>query len=88
MGRDLDRCHDYSTRVESAAVSDDIPAPQCTMRQTVALIVVSLTACAREHFGREQRLTAAEMSSLTCAQIDLEIAKVDGLFDRRRDPMG
>src|SRR6266853_4429335 len=70
----------YSTRVESAAVSDDIPAPQCTMRQTVALIVVLLTACATEHFGREQRLTAAEMSSLTCAQIDLEIAKVDGFL--------
>jgi hypothetical protein len=46
----------------------------------VVSIVGLLTACATERFGREQRLTAAETASLTCAQIDLEIAKVDGFL--------
>jgi hypothetical protein len=44
------------------------------------LIVASLAGCATERFGREQRLTYAEKAGLTCEQIDLQIAKVDGFL--------
>jgi len=50
------------------------------MRVTIMSIVVFAASCATERFGREQRVTAAEKTSLTCEQIDLEIAKVDGFL--------
>src|SRR5260370_33797573 len=50
------------------------------MRMIVVWSSISLTACATERFGREQRVTAAEKTSLTCEQTDLEIAKVDGFL--------
>lgn len=39
-----------------------------------------LAGCATERFGREQTVTSAEQSALTCEQVDLEIAKVDGFL--------
>lgn len=50
------------------------------MRLVAVLIPLLLAACATERFGREQRVTDAEKGSLTCEQIDLEIAKVDGFL--------
>jgi hypothetical protein len=51
------------------------------MRATVMLIVIFVTGCSTERFGREQRVTAAETTSLACEQIDLEIAKVEGFLN-------
>lgn len=51
-----------------------------SMRLIVVLSFIFLTACATERFGREQRVTTAEKTSLTCEQTDLEIAKVDGFL--------
>jgi len=47
--------------------------------------LLALTACATERFGRQQNLTTAEVDTLNCQQIDVEIAKVDGfLMDVQR----
>lgn len=50
------------------------------MKIAVIAVVTLLTGCATERFGREQHVTQAEKTSLSCEQIDLEIAKVDGFL--------
>jgi hypothetical protein len=40
-----------------------------------------LSGCATQHFGRVQTLTGAERDHLSCEQIDIEIAKVDGFVN-------
>lgn len=48
-----------------------------SIRGLSVIAICLLTGCATEHFGREQRLTVTESNSIDCAQIDLEITKVD-----------
>jgi len=50
------------------------------MKIAVFVAAALLAGCATERFGRESRVTAAENKGLTCDQIDLEIAKVDGFL--------
>lgn len=50
------------------------------MRTAVFAVVLTLCGCATERFGREQHVTTAEQTALTCDQVDLEIAKVDGFL--------
>lgn len=50
------------------------------MRIAAVATVLMLAGCATERFGREQHVTQAEKVSLSCEQIDLEIAKVDGFL--------
>lgn len=49
-------------------------------RTWVVSMICLLSGCATERFGREQRVTQAEQVSLSCEQVDLEIAKVDGFL--------
>ncbi len=46
----------------------------------VAMIV--LQGCATKNFGRQGELTGFERSTMTCREMDLEIAKVDGFIDK------
>ncbi|ACB64585.1 MULTISPECIES: hypothetical protein [Burkholderia] len=39
---------------------------------------ILLTGCATKNYGREGQLTGFEKSTMTCREIDLETAKVDG----------
>lgn len=50
------------------------------MRIAIYAALALLVGCATERFGREQHVTQAEKVSLSCEQIDLEIAKVDGFL--------
>lgn len=45
----------------------------------IALFALT-SGCATQRFGREQHVTQAERTALTCDQIDLEIAKVNGFL--------
>lgn len=43
-----------------------------------AVIAFGATGCATKHYGRQGTLTAFERDTMTCREIDLEIAKVNG----------
>jgi hypothetical protein len=53
----------------------------------VLAIGVFLSGCATKHYGREGELTQFEKSTMTCREIALEQAKVDG-FVRHVDDEG
>ncbi len=46
-----------------------------------ALLVIVVSGCATKNYGRQGTLTHYEKESLTCREIDLEIAKVQGFVD-------
>lgn len=45
------------------------------------LVFVALQGCATKHYGRQGQLTAYEKETMTCREIDLEMAKVRGFID-------
>ncbi|MGB0846803.1 MAG: hypothetical protein ACPGSM_08755 [Thiolinea sp.] len=49
------------------------------------LIATSFTAlqgCATKHYGRQGELTSFEKTTMTCRELDIEIAKVDGFVTK------
>ncbi len=46
------------------------------------LIVSVLQGCATKHYGRQGMLTSYEKTSMSCREIDLEMAKVRGFIDQ------
>lgn len=44
----------------------------------IVLLGAALTGCATKHYGRQGTLTPYESTSMTCKDIDLELAKIDG----------
>lgn len=42
--------------------------------------VLTITGCATKHYGRQGTVTSYESTTLTCREIDLEIAKVNGFI--------
>lgn len=51
-----------------------------TLLMTLAIAALAATAsgCATKTYGREGRVTEMERQTLTCREVDLEIAKVHG----------
>lgn len=47
-----------------------------------SFLVVTLGGCATKHYGREGDLTGYEKNTMTCREIDLETAKVDGFLEQ------
>ncbi len=45
------------------------------------LVFVALQGCATKHYGRQGQLTAYEKETMSCREIDLEMAKVRGFID-------
>ena len=45
------------------------------------LVLVSIQGCATKTYGRQGTLTSYEKDSMTCREIDLEMAKVRGFVD-------
>ena len=45
------------------------------------LVFVALQGCATKHYGRQGQLTAYEEETMSCREIDLEMAKVRGFID-------
>lgn len=45
------------------------------------LVFVALQGCATKHYGRQGQLTAYETETMSCREIDLEMAKVRGFID-------
>lgn len=57
------------------------------MKHTVILaasffVLVSLHGCATKTYGRQGTLTGYEKDTMTCREIDLEMAKVRGFVDQ------
>lgn len=50
-----------------------------------ACLVFSISGCATKTYGRQPTLTSYEKTTLTCREIDLEQAKVQGFLDRVDD---
>jgi hypothetical protein len=48
----------------------------------IAVGIITLSGCATKHYGRQGMLTSFEKSSMTCREIDIEIAKVRGWVDQ------
>ncbi len=48
---------------------------------TMALIVLSLSGCATKRYGRLTPLSGAEMTTYTCREIAIELAKVEAFED-------
>lgn len=46
-----------------------------------ALVLLSIQGCATKTYGRQGSLTSFEKDSMTCREIDLEIAKVNGFTE-------
>lgn len=46
----------------------------------LVLCLGALSACATKHYGREGQLTDYEKSTMSCREIDLERAKVNGFI--------
>ncbi len=44
-------------------------------------VVVALQGCATKHYGRQGQLTAYEKETMSCREINLEMAKVRGFID-------
>ena len=45
------------------------------------LVFIALQGCATKHYGRQGQLTAYEKGTMSCREIDLEMAKVRGFID-------
>jgi hypothetical protein len=45
------------------------------------LTIVALQGCATKHYGRQGTLSAYEKDTMTCREINLEMAKVRGFID-------
>ena len=45
------------------------------------LVVIALAGCATKHYGRQGTLTSVERDTMTCREIELEIAKTRGFID-------
>lgn len=43
-------------------------------------VSILLSGCATKHYGRQPGLTSFEENTLTCREMDLEIAKVNGFL--------
>lgn len=43
-------------------------------------VSILLSGCATKHYGRQPELTSFEESTLSCREMDLEIAKVEGFL--------
>ncbi|MDP0563487.1 MAG: hypothetical protein QS721_14645 [Candidatus Endonucleobacter sp. (ex Gigantidas childressi)] len=43
--------------------------------------LISLQGCATKHYGRQGTLSAYERDTMTCREVDLEMAKVRGFID-------
>lgn len=52
---------------------------------SIILIVLLLNGCATKHYGRQGTLTNYEKETLTCREIKLEIAKIEGFIDYIND---
>ena len=53
-----------------------------TKLSLVAVVtIVALQGCATKHYGRQGTLSAYEKDTMTCREIDLEMAKVRGFID-------
>lgn len=50
------------------------------MKEIVFLIAVLLTGCATKNYGRQGQLTEFERRTLTCREIELETARVNGFL--------
>jgi len=48
---------------------------------TVTLALVSIQGCATKTYGRQGILTSYEKESMTCREVNLEMAKVSGFID-------
>ena len=48
---------------------------------TSALLILSIQGCATKTYGRQGNLTSYEKDSLTCREIDLDLAKTRGFVD-------
>lgn len=46
-----------------------------------ALVLLSIQGCATKTYGRQGSLTSFEKDSMTCRELDLEIAKVNGFTE-------
>ncbi|VVE54715.1 hypothetical protein [Pandoraea anhela] len=45
------------------------------------IAVVAISGCATKNYGRQGELTGYEKGTMTCREIDLESAKVNGFID-------
>ncbi len=53
------------------------------MQRFILIAMLLMTAgCATKNYGRQGSLTDFEQDTLTCREIDLEIAKMRGFLDR------
>lgn len=48
----------------------------------VAVLAVLASGCATKMYGRQGEVTDVERTTMTCREIDLEIAKVHGYIER------
>lgn len=46
-----------------------------------AFITLGMSGCATKHYGRQGVLTTPEKATMTCREIELEQAKVDGFLE-------
>jgi hypothetical protein len=46
-----------------------------------AIAFITLQGCATKHYGRQGTLSSFEENTMTCREIDLEMAKVRGFID-------
>lgn len=49
---------------------------------TIILLGAALAGCATKHYGRQGTLTSYESTSLSCKEINLELAKIDGFKEQ------
>ena len=52
-----------------------------TILAVSTLVIVSIQGCATKTYGRQGTLTSYEKDSMTCREIDLELAKTRGFVD-------
>lgn len=52
----------------------------CVRALVVCAVALSLAGCATKNYGRQGELTDFEKSSMTCREIELEEAKVQGFL--------
>jgi len=49
---------------------------------TIILLGAAVAGCATKHYGRQGTLTPYESTTMSCKEIDLELAKIDGFKDQ------
>ena len=52
-----------------------------TLLAVSALVIMSIQGCATKTYGRQGTITSYEKDSMTCREIDLELAKTRGFVD-------